>query len=174
MSRISSAVSGARGEPDRHECSPERSHERDLGYETKRGSMPQADRVTLSADCRQAFRQPFREPFRTERASPRQRVDRVTPMIEGMEHRDQLLTVQELAEYLGVPVATLYQWRHRHEGPPGFRVGRHVRYRWSDIQKWIEHQLESSPSHFTSHVISTVASGGSRGSPGTQQSERSR
>ena len=95
-------------------------------------------------------------------------------MIEGMEHRDQLVTVQELAEYLGVPVATLYQWRHRREGPPGFRVGRHVRYRWSDIQKWIEHQLETSPSHFTSPIIGTVASGGSRGSPGTRRSERSR
>lgn len=65
-------------------------------------------------------------------------------MIEGMEHRDRLLTVQELAEYLGVPVATLYQWRHRREGPPGFRVGRHVRYRWSDVQGWITELLGRS------------------------------
>jgi excisionase family DNA binding protein len=63
-------------------------------------------------------------------------------MINGMEHRDRLLTVKELAEYLGVPVATLYQWRHRGEGPPGFKVGRHVRYRRTDIEAWIEQQLE--------------------------------
>lgn len=81
-------------------------------------------------------------------------------MIDGMEHRDRLLTVQELAEYLGVPVATLYQWRYRREGPPGFRVGRHVRYRWSDVQEWIEHQLETSPMHFASHVGGTVVERG--------------
>ena len=62
-------------------------------------------------------------------------------MIGGMDHRDRLLSVQELANYLGVPMTTLYQWRYRREGPPGFRVGRHIRYRWSDIEAWIEHQL---------------------------------
>jgi excisionase family DNA binding protein len=54
---------------------------------------------------------------------------------------EQLLTVQELAQYLGVPVATLYQWRYRREGPPGFRVGRHVRYRWRDVEDWISQQM---------------------------------
>jgi len=58
-----------------------------------------------------------------------------------MEHENRLITVKELAAYLGVPVTTLYQWRYRREGPPGFRVGRHIRYRWSDVEKWIEHQL---------------------------------
>ena len=62
-------------------------------------------------------------------------------MINGMQQRDRLLTVQELAEYLGVPVATLYQWRYRSEGPKGFRVGRHVRYRWSEIEAWVERQM---------------------------------
>lgn len=62
-------------------------------------------------------------------------------MINGMEQRDRLLTVHELAEYLGVPVATLYQWRYRREGPKGFRVGRHVRYRWSEIEAWVERQM---------------------------------
>lgn len=55
---------------------------------------------------------------------------------------EQLMTVQELARYLGVPVGTLYQWRYRREGPAGFRVGRHVRYRRADVQKWIEQQLQ--------------------------------
>ena len=62
-------------------------------------------------------------------------------MIDGMEHRDRLLTVEDLADYLAVTVATLYQWRYRKEGPPGFRVGRHVRYRWSEVEAWIEQQL---------------------------------
>jgi excisionase family DNA binding protein len=62
-------------------------------------------------------------------------------MIRGMDHQDRLLTVQDLADYLGVPVTTLYQWRHRKEGPPGFRVGRHLRYRWDDVEEWIAEQL---------------------------------
>jgi len=60
-----------------------------------------------------------------------------------MKPRDQLLTVEELADYLGVPVATVYQWRYRRQGPPGFRVGRHLRYRWNDVQRWIQQRLES-------------------------------
>lgn len=59
-----------------------------------------------------------------------------------MDGKDRLVDVRELANYLGVPVATLYQWRHRREGPPGFRVGKHLRYRWTDIEEWIEQQLQ--------------------------------
>jgi len=58
-----------------------------------------------------------------------------------MEHLDQLLTVEDLAEYLDVPVATVYAWRHRHNGPPGFRVGRHLRYRLNDVERWIDDRI---------------------------------
>ena len=34
-----------------------------------------------------------------------------------MNQLDDLLTAQELADYLGVPVATLYAWRYRGDGP---------------------------------------------------------
>ena len=59
-----------------------------------------------------------------------------------MESLDPLLTVPELANYLGVPVATIYGWRYRGEGPPGFRVGRHLRYRRSDVEAWITKQRQ--------------------------------
>jgi len=68
-------------------------------------------------------------------------------MIRGMDGLDRLLSIGELAKYLGVPVATLYAWRHRGEGPPGFRAGRHLRYRWSDVQGWIERKIEPVPAH---------------------------
>jgi excisionase family DNA binding protein len=69
-----------------------------------------------------------------------------------METFDRLLTVEELAEYLGVPVATLYAWRYHRQGPPGFRVGRHVRYRWADIEEWIGLRIEASQDYrSTSH-----------------------
>lgn len=67
-----------------------------------------------------------------------------------MEQDNRLLTVQDVADYLGVPVATLYQWRYRREGPPGFRVGRHVRYRQVDVDSWIERQLLNESGTFRS------------------------
>lgn len=60
-----------------------------------------------------------------------------------MKHEDRLLGVHELAAYLDVPVKTLYAWRYRSEGPPALRVGRHLRYRWSDVQAWIEQRVDA-------------------------------
>ncbi len=42
------------------------------------------------------------------------------------------MSVQELADFLDVPVKTIYAWRYHGEGPRGFRIGRHVRFRWHD------------------------------------------
>jgi excisionase family DNA binding protein len=50
----------------------------------------------------------------------------------------ELLSLQELAEYLGVPSGTIYQWRYRGVGPAGIKVGRHVRFRMSDVQRWLD------------------------------------
>lgn len=58
-----------------------------------------------------------------------------------MEALDRLLTVDDLSEYFGVPVATIYAWRYRRQGPPGFRVGRHLRFRQADVEDWIADQL---------------------------------
>ncbi|MCH7586030.1 MAG: helix-turn-helix domain-containing protein, partial [Acidobacteria bacterium] len=38
--------------------------------------------------------------------------------------------------------ATIYTWRYLGTGPPGFRVGRHLRYRQSDLERWITKQLD--------------------------------
>ena len=61
-----------------------------------------------------------------------------------MQHLEPLISAQELAEYLDVPVATVYAWRYRRQGPPGLRVGRHLRYRRIDVNEWINGQLEDS------------------------------
>ena len=61
-----------------------------------------------------------------------------------MESRDLLLTVEDLAEYLRVPPATVYAWRYRDVGPSGFRVGRHLRFRWCDVERWIEDRVTQS------------------------------
>lgn len=57
---------------------------------------------------------------------------------------DRLLSAREVADCLGVPLATIYTWRHRNQGPPGLRVGRHLRYRRRDVEAWIDRQLEET------------------------------
>ncbi|SEC95136.1 DNA binding domain-containing protein, excisionase family [Amycolatopsis tolypomycina] len=54
--------------------------------------------------------------------------------------RRPLATPSQLAEYLGIPEATLSQWRARGKGPKWTRVGRHVRYRWSEVDAWLDTQ----------------------------------
>lgn len=62
---------------------------------------------------------------------------REAPVSVTIEPR-RLWSPAEVAEYLGVPVNTLYQWRTRNYGPPGRRVGRHLRYRAADVVAWYE------------------------------------
>lgn len=56
-------------------------------------------------------------------------------------YRD-LLTINEAAELLRAPVATLRYWRDLGTGPRSFRLGRRVLYRYDDVQMWIEEQLD--------------------------------
>jgi len=51
---------------------------------------------------------------------------------------ERLLSPEDLAAYLAVPLATVYRWRYRGEGPTGYRVGRHVRYKLEDVEAWLE------------------------------------
>jgi predicted DNA-binding transcriptional regulator AlpA len=49
----------------------------------------------------------------------------------------------EVAGHLNVPEATLAQWAYKRIGPRYIRVGRHVRYRWSDVEAWLDEQQAS-------------------------------
>lgn len=51
---------------------------------------------------------------------------------------ERLATRVEVAEYLGVPTQTLTQWAYKGTGPTYIKVGRHARYRWADVAKWVE------------------------------------
>ncbi|MGI8701681.1 MAG: helix-turn-helix transcriptional regulator [Nocardioidaceae bacterium] len=57
---------------------------------------------------------------------------------------DELLTMQEVAAVVRVPLATLRYWRHLGTGPRGFRVGRSVRYGRTDVHAWL-HQQSNRP-----------------------------
>jgi DNA-binding transcriptional MerR regulator len=47
-----------------------------------------------------------------------------------------LWSIKDVSNYLRIPVATLYQWRHHGYGPAGRRVGRYIRYDPDDVRKW--------------------------------------
>jgi excisionase family DNA binding protein len=53
-----------------------------------------------------------------------------------------VLTLSQLAGQLGVTVQTLYDLRSQGRGPRGFRVGRELRFRVSEVDAWLA-QLEA-------------------------------
>ena len=48
------------------------------------------------------------------------------------------LTLRELAEWLKIPVGTLYNIRHRGDGPSGVRIGGQLRFRRTDVDAWLD------------------------------------
>lgn len=58
------------------------------------------------------------------------------------------MTMEEVADFLRIPIGTLYQQRYtrRMPGILGIKVGRHVRFRPTDIQDWLERQRDDQPS----------------------------
>lgn len=61
-----------------------------------------------------------------------------------MAERRPLATAEQVSEYLGVPVDTLYAWRYRSTGPRASKVGRHIRYRWEDVDAWLDAQSRAA------------------------------
>lgn len=59
---------------------------------------------------------------------------------------DELIGPEALADYLGIPLPTVYAMNSRGTGPRRIRVGKHVRYRRSDVETWLTAQaVEPGP-----------------------------
>ena len=54
---------------------------------------------------------------------------------------DELLIMQEVADVVRVPVATL-RYRHLGTGPRSFRIGRSVRYWRTEVLAWLDDQAD--------------------------------
>jgi excisionase family DNA binding protein len=50
---------------------------------------------------------------------------------------DRYLTPDDIAEMFEVPKETVYQWRKKRIGPPGFRIGKHLRYDPADVHAYV-------------------------------------
>ena len=57
---------------------------------------------------------------------------------------EKLLSPLDLAGYLGVPRSTVYEWRYKGTGPPASRVGKHIRYREADVERWLRERQKVS------------------------------
>ena len=67
--------------------------------------------------------------------------DLTNPPVQGphvVDLRDDIVSIDEVARRLAVPKTTLYGWRYKGVGPRSHRVGKHLRYRWSDVLAWID------------------------------------
>ena len=57
---------------------------------------------------------------------------------------DDFLTLPEVADILRMPVNTLRWRRQRGDGPPFFKIGRHLVTTIGDLRDWIEEQKQKA------------------------------
>lgn len=56
---------------------------------------------------------------------------------------DPLLSLQETARILGIPVRTLYQMNYKHTGPRSYKVGRYRKYDPADVKAWLQDRVSA-------------------------------
>jgi excisionase family DNA binding protein len=76
-------------------------------------------------------------------ATPRENPERGSKRTE-VAPSHEIMTAPEVAEYLRVPLKSLYTWRYTHDGPPSARVGKYLRYRRTDVDAWLDAQTRLS------------------------------
>ncbi len=96
------------------------------------GWANEGERVLAVAAAARAREYASRRRRSEEAAVIRQRESVMDGQIE-----DRLWSVQDVSEYLGVPVHSIYAWRSAGTGPPGRRVGKRLRYRPQDVRDWV-------------------------------------
>ena len=92
---------------------------------------------------------------------------------------ERWLSRRELADRYGLPITTLAQWASKGTGPRYARMGRHVRYRLSDVIDWETDRFDDNlgdgaqPHTLANHESEPVADAGipntSFGSGGNEQ-----
>jgi predicted DNA-binding transcriptional regulator AlpA len=59
---------------------------------------------------------------------------------QEVDTTSRLWSITDVADFLGIPVGTLYQWRARRYGPKGYRIGRYVKYFPEEVRTWASNQ----------------------------------
>ncbi len=68
--------------------------------------------------------------------------DAVEPLLSSrLSLAEPLLGADDVARLLAVPRSSVYEYaRRRHDPLPAMRVGRHLRFHRSDIERWLDGQ----------------------------------
>ncbi len=61
------------------------------------------------------------------------------------ERAEEWIGIETLAGELGIPVRTIYAWRSAHKGPRGHKLGKHVRFRRTDVEEWLTAHADPEP-----------------------------
>lgn len=62
----------------------------------------------------------------------------------GPVPRECLWDIKAVSQFLGVPVATIYQWRVKGEGPRATRMGKHLRFEPAVVRAWVSEHRETA------------------------------
>jgi predicted DNA-binding transcriptional regulator AlpA len=54
------------------------------------------------------------------------------------ETNEPVESLDWLSDLIRIPPRSIYNWRLRGEGPPAYRVGRHLRFRPSEVEAWLD------------------------------------
>ncbi len=84
---------------------------------------------------------------------------------------ERWLSRQELADRYGLPVKTPAQWASKGTGPRYARIGRHVRYRLSDVTAWEAERFESHAPRAARPGVSTKPNSEADAGTTAQQAE---
>jgi len=57
-----------------------------------------------------------------------------------------LLTEAQAADFLNISIRSLQSWRVRGGGPAFLKLGRSVRYRYAELQTWLDANMATSTS----------------------------
>jgi predicted DNA-binding transcriptional regulator AlpA len=111
-------------------------------------SMEEVDRLLRSSRSAE-YKQPQRHSDTAETGAlpvvqleeNRPLADRGTPNVDGHEKpsspsEERLWSIQDVAAWCHVPVGTVRRWRFDGGGPPGVRLGKHLRYDPADVRAW--------------------------------------
>ncbi|WP_405869075.1 helix-turn-helix transcriptional regulator [Streptomyces sp. NBC_00005] len=56
---------------------------------------------------------------------------------------DRYLTPEDLVTLFALEsVETVYAWRRKRTGPPGIRIGKHLRYDPAAVYRWVQEQAD--------------------------------
>ncbi len=56
---------------------------------------------------------------------------------------DEFLSEKEVAERIGLSLASLQRRRAAGNGPEYARIGNRLLYKWADVERWFEEQKET-------------------------------